>query len=56
MQQILQEEVKKLQAVNQKIQKLAEPRNTYMTQLAENEGVIKVNPVWAIFLFMWALF
>mmetsp|Transcript_9590 Transcript_9590/g.23602 ORF Transcript_9590/g.23602 Transcript_9590/m.23602 type:complete len:139 (-) Transcript_9590:270-686(-) len=41
MQQILQDEVKKLQAVNQKIQKLAEPRSTYMTQLAENEGVIK---------------
>mmetsp|Transcript_5065 Transcript_5065/g.7120 ORF Transcript_5065/g.7120 Transcript_5065/m.7120 type:complete len:140 (-) Transcript_5065:184-603(-) len=41
MQKILQEEVKKLQTVNQKIQKLAEPRNAYMTQLAENEGVIK---------------
>mmetsp|Transcript_2750 Transcript_2750/g.3981 ORF Transcript_2750/g.3981 Transcript_2750/m.3981 type:complete len:141 (+) Transcript_2750:39-461(+) len=41
MQKILQQEVKKLQALAKKRASLAYPRSSYMTQLAENEGVIK---------------
>eukprot|EP00954_Amorphochlora_amoebiformis_P007411 574945-Amorphochlora_amoeboformis.AAC.2 len=40
MQSILQEEVKKLQEVQKKIQKLSAPRGAYLTQLTENEAVL----------------
>ena len=41
MKKIFEEEVKKLNAVTKKMSKLQEPRASYMTQLAENESVIK---------------